>query len=829
MIRLALAAPLALLTFTTALAQPAPPAQAPLTSAPLKLEQIMADPDWIAGQIQVPGEFEEGGGAPYFSVDGKSIYYKLKRSGSPVFDLHRIDLAENKDSLVDATAMADADGSHTVYDAGNTHAAFVRNGEVFLRDLRSGATAQMTRDGQRHGDLQFSADGRLLSFHSGDDWFVHDLASGTTAPAAVLKTENDPDAAPKDDVLRAEQLRLFTTLQKMDKDKKESREHAQAMQRGDASRAPLPFWLGDKVKLVDTELSPDARWLLAVTVPKDYERGEQAKLIRYVTDTGYPEFESLRRDAGRNPPPPQTLWLFDLAKHTQAKIDVDGLPGIHDDPLAAVRAENEKAGLLKAPATEKADARRSKRGRADKSAKSKKTRDLEIAGIEFSRDGAHAAVQLRAIDNKDRWLVTLDPSHLQLALQQRLHDDAWINWNFNEFGWESDSRTLWYVSEESGYAQLYAKPIDGKARQLTHGKFEVSRPQLSTDGRWFYVRANAEQPWAYDVYRIGIDGGELHRITHYRGLDMFALSHYGSKLLIAHSTPYIPPQLAVVNADGSGNPHELTDTRTAQYKALDWTAPQYVQVPSTHFKGSIWAKFYAPADYDKSKPHPAVIFVHGAGYLQDVTANWSYYFREQMFANLLLQHGYIVIDMDYRASEGYGRAWRTAIYRDMGHPELEDLLDGKAWMVKNWNADPKRVGIYGGSYGGYMTLMALFRAPGEFAAGAALRPVSDWMLYDDGYTSDILNRPQDDPMAYRRSSPIEFAANLRDPLLVCHGVIDNNVMFQDTARLYERLIELHKDNFNLSIYPLDRHGFVNADSWLDEYKRIYKLFEANLK
>ncbi len=97
-----------------------------------------------------------------------------------------------------------------------------------------------------------------------------------------------------------------------------------------------------------------------------------------------------------------------------------------------------------------------------------------------------------------------------------------------------------------------------------------------------------------------------------------------------------------------------------------------------------------------------------------------------MFHNLLLQHGYVVIDMDYRASAGYGRDWRTAIYRDMGHPELEDLLDGKAWLVKNWNADPKRVGIYGGSYGGFMTLMAMFRAPGEFAAGAALRPVGDW-------------------------------------------------------------------------------------------------------
>ena len=253
-----------------------------------------------------------------------------------------------------------------------------------------------------------------------------------------------------------------------------------------------------------------------------------------------------------------------------------------------------------------------------------------------------------------------------------------------------------------------------------------------------------------------------------------------------------------------------------------------MQVPSTHFKGSIWAKFYAPAKFDKSAKHPAVMFVHGAGYTQNVHEQWPYYFREQMFHNLLLQKGYVVLDMDYRASEGYGRDWRTAIYRQMGHPELDDLLDGKQWLVDNYNVDPKRIGIYGGSYGGFMTLMALFRAPGEFAAGAALRPVTDWTQYNHEYTSNILNDPQIDPIAYARSSPIEFADGLKDSLLICHGVIDDNVLFEDSMRLYQRLIELHKDDFTISPYPLDRHGFTNADSWLDEYKRIYRLFETKI-
>ena len=141
----------------------------------------------------------------------------------------------------------------------------------------------------------------------------------------------------------------------------------------------------------------------------------------------------------------------------------------------------------------------------------------------------------------------------------------------------------------------------------------------------------------------------------------------------------------------------------------------------------------------------------------------------------------------------------------------------------------QRIGIYGGSYGGFITLMAMFTQPGVFAAGAALRPVTDWAHYNDSYTSNILNRPQDDPEAYRRSSPIYFAEGLEGALLICHGMVDTNVHFQDTVRLAQRLIELRKENWEVALYPVEGHGFQNATSWADEYKRIFKLFESNLK
>jgi dipeptidyl aminopeptidase/acylaminoacyl peptidase len=610
--------------------------------------------------------------------------------------------------------------------------------------------------------------------------------------------------------------------------------HGDEFAKGDPTRAPLPFHLGDEIKLEGTSLSPDGRWLLVVTSPKAHEGGKQGKLQRFVTESGYEEQEDERTRVGRADPAPQSLLLLDLARHTQSALAFDDLPGIHDDPLKAVREENAKAKPAAAASDDKKAGKDKDKDKKDDAPKARAVRivaggeDGGGGGIVWSDDGKALAIQIRAIDNKDRWIATVDFDRAKLVNQHRLTDAAWINWNFNEFGWERDNRTLWYVSEESGYAQLYTKAPGARATALTSGRFEVSSPALSPDGKWFYLRANVEAPYSYDVYRVAIAGGKLERVTAFKGMQQFALSPDGRQLAVLHSSAYIPAQLAVVTIDG-GAVRELTDTRTAEYKARQWVEPAIVEVPSTHVKQPIYAKFYKPKDFDASKKHPAVMFVHGAGYTQNVHMQFPYYFREQMFHNLLLEHGYVVLDMDYRASEGYGRDWRTAIYRNMGHPELEDLVDGVHWLEQNASADPQRVGVYGGSYGGFMTLMAMFRAPDVFKAGAALRPVTDGAQYNHEYTSNILNTPQLDPIAYQRSSPIEFADGLHGSLLIAHGMIDDNVLFEDSVRLYQKLIELHKDDFELAGYPLDRHGFTHADSWLDEYKRIYKLFEANLK
>jgi dipeptidyl aminopeptidase/acylaminoacyl peptidase len=299
-------------------------------------------------------------------------------------------------------------------------------------------------------------------------------------------------------------------------------------------------------------------------------------------------------------------------------------------------------------------------------------------------------------------------------------------------------------------------------------------------------------------------------------------------LVYSYSTK--PPEVYLMTNRPGAAATRITTSPTAEWQSFDWIDPKVLTFKARD-GADVYARLYTPemigARRDPS--HPGVVFVHGAGYTQNAHKYWASYFREYMFHNLLAARGYVVLDVDYRASSGYGRDWRTAIYRHMGGKDLDDIVDGAKYLVAAEHVDPKRLGVYGGSYGGFITLMAMFTTPDVFAAGAALRPVTDWAHYNHTYTSNILNVPQADAEAYRRSSPIYFADGLKGALLICHGMVDTNVMFQDSVRLVQRLIELGKTNWQFAPYPVENHTFERASSWADEYRRILALFEDNLR
>jgi len=309
-------------------------------------------------------------------------------------------------------------------------------------------------------------------------------------------------------------------------------------------------------------------------------------------------------------------------------------------------------------------------------------------------------------------------------------------------------------------------------------------------------------------------------------------------LLYERSAWNQPGELSTYKLAPTGSPHHLTarvtETVPSAFYTRKWSEPKFLEIPSRD-KKMIPAKIYLPIGFSSAAKtkYPMVVFVHGAGYLQNVINGWNNYYREFMFNELLTQKGYVVLDIDYRGSAGYGRDWRTDVYDFLGGKDYDDHIDSIDYMVANYSVNPAKVGVYGGSYGGFMAAMLATRAPDKIAAAAALRPVFDWKNYyasSPGYTAQRLGFPDKNPEAYKRSSPITYADKLERPLLILHGMSDDNVHVQDSIQMMEKLIRLGKTQyFETMLYPSENHGFVRPESWTDEYERILAFFEKHLK
>ncbi|MBZ9613622.1 S9 family peptidase [Rheinheimera maricola] len=777
------------------------------TATTLSLEQIMADPDWLGRQPE----------AAHWSADSTQVYYQRKRQGSELRDWYARPLnGSDNGSLVSAGALHLIGSDDAVYNRDRSMQAWIFEGDVFVRNMLSGELTQLTRDNAQQTAAEFLLDGRL-AYREGWTYFAHNLTTGLRTELASLKTEAKPKGPAKPaGYLAQEQHKLIEFVALEQKNAEQRYAARQQLQKENASLPAAAFYLGKDQHIVAASLSPKADYLL-VSVRKSSKRNDKDIMPNYITGNGDIAAEQVRARVNDVIPQPQRLLLLNLQDGSSTELSYSSLPGYNEDVLAKVKAENAKA-----------------QGEKYKSAKV--IRDIGLmtdwywsqSAMRWHSSGEQVALMLKALDNKDRWIATVDLQKKVLVPQHRLHDEAWVNYAFNDYGWLNNSSSLYYLSEESGYAHLYLKPLNGKAKKLTSGTFEVSSPVLTHNDNYIYFQANVNHPGNYEVFRTELSSGNLQQLTRLGGSTSFTLSPDEQKLLLNFSTNLSPNELYVADAKPEATVAQLTDTISEQFKQLPLVAPQIVAVPSSHGEQPVFSKVYYPADYQQGEARRAVVFNHGAGYLQNSDLGWSGYFREFLFHNLLVQQGYVVMDMDYRASKGYGRDWRTAIYRRMGTPEIEDLVDGVNWMVANANVDRNRIGTYGGSYGGFMTFMALFKEPELFQAGAALRPVSDWAYYNHAYTSNILNTPAIDPIAYERSSPIYFTQGLTKPLLINAPMVDDNVFFQDVVRLVQRLIEQENINFETAIYPVEPHGFRQPSSWLDEYRRIYKLFEQNL-
>jgi dipeptidyl aminopeptidase/acylaminoacyl peptidase len=755
----------------------------------LTVETIMQDPKWM-------------GAAPntvFWSEDGEWVYFEWQRDGDKDDSLYVVRATGGAPRRVSIEERKKLPSRFGAYTKDYRQKVYSKSGDIFVYDVRKKSERQITRTVAAESNPRFSFDEKKVTFERDGNLFMLHLESSDEIQLTNLQRSSRPREETRTALqkyLENQQLELFDVVRK----RKEDREANRRLQEALEIKKPKPYYLGQK-NVSSLLLSPDENYITFITsqMPSDAKR---TIVPSYVTESGFTEDIQARPKVGE----PQTsfeFYVYDVKRDSVLIVKPDVVSGVIPP-----------------------------KGESDTTKTKPSARPVRYDGPHWSSDGKNGFVQLWSQDNKDRWIVMLEVAHARFGtLLDRQTDSAWVGGpgisffgGANIVGWMPDSKRIYCQSEADGWSHLYTITMDGKTKvQLTKGKFEIYEPRISRDKkRWFFA-SNEAHFGERHFYTMPLDGGGRTRITTTEGRNDVVVSPREDRLAILHSFSNKMPELYLADNRPGARATPITDSPSKEFRSYDWRAPEVLTFKARD-GADVPARVYKP-----EKPNgAAVIFVHGAGYLQNAHKWWSSYFREYMFHNLLADRGYTVMDIDYRASAGLGRDWRTAIYRYMGGKDLDDHVDAAKWLVEQQAIDPKRIGIYGGSYGGFITFMAMFTAPDVFAAGAALRPVTDWAHYNHGYTSNILNIPQEDSVAYRRSSPIYHADGLKGALLICHGVVDVNVHFQDAVRVVQRLIELKKENWEMAIYPVEDHGFREPTSWMDEYKRILKLFESNL-
>lgn len=764
----------------------------------LTVEKIMRDPKWMG---VAPSDIQ-------WDLNSRNIYFNWNPDKLNEDQLYQISIDKHLPVKSAEELSRILKRNSVSYSKDRSKALFERNGDIFLLAIANGQETALTKTMDRESNPVFSKDESKVLFQRGDNLFSLEINGGSLVQLSnFTRNRNRPEMplSKQDQWLRKDQIGEFDIIKKRENERKNNEQKNKL----NAIKGPKEFYLDERSMLIGLNMSPDEKYI-AFRIMKRAEGNKNTHVPNYVTTSGYTEDIPGRTKVG-NTLSENEGFIYDIQRDTIYAVITKDIPGIKDLP----------------------DYVKDYPKQLEERTKKNEDRKVSINIPVWNADGTKAVVVVSALDNKDRWIMNLDQQSGKLSLLDRQRDEAWIGgpgiggfFGTGNLAW-IDNSTFYFQSEASGYSHIYTMNINtGEKKQITSGKYEVQSLRLSNDKKSFYFSANMEHPGITHYYRIPVSGGTFVKLSSMKGGNEVSLSPDERWLAIRYSYSNKPWELYLQENKPGAKAKQITSSVSAEFKSYAWREPQMVKF-TNRYGADVYARVYTPEKPAPTKP--AVVFVHGAGYLQNVHYWWSQYFREYMFNNLLADNGYTVIDIDYTASSGYGRDHRTGIYRHMGGKDLSDNVDGVKMLVEKYGVNPENVGIYGGSYGGFMTLMGLFNAPEVFKSGGALRSVTDWAHYNHGYTANILNEPADDEIAYKRSSPIYFAEGLKGNLLMAHGMVDVNVHFQDIVRLSQRLIELKKDKWELAVYPVEDHAFVEPSSWTDEYKRIYKLFEATLK
>jgi len=448
--------------------------------------------------------------------------------------------------------------------------------------------------------------------------------------------------------------------------------------------------------------------------------------------------------------------------------------------------------------------------------------DIYFPRVAWTPDGRLAVERLdRSQTHLD--LLVCDPATGAARRLLGESDPYWINIG-DDWRFLPDGRLLW-GSERDGYRHLYLyAPDGGLIRRVTDGGWAVASLEAvdPKEGVVFFTgsRDGAAQR---HLYRVRLDGSDLTRLTREPGWHRVTVSGATGGWVDSRSTAVDPPRVTVRRPDGT----VAATLDESAAKAIDGTPAARVEfhdVPADDGT-RLPAVMTLPPDFDPSRRYPVLVYVYGGPHAQNVRDDWGG--TRALWHRMMAARGYIVWTLDNRGAGGYGHAWETPIHHVMGRVELSDQLAGVAWLKTRPYVDPARIGIWGWSYGGYMTLYALFNAPDAFTTGVAVAPVTDWRDYDTIYTERYMGTPSENPDGYRDSSPINAAENLKAPLLLVHGSADDNVHMQNSVQLLDRLIAADRP-VRFMLYPGKNHGIPGAEARTHLFEMITRYIEDHL-
>ncbi|MEO1450688.1 MAG: DPP IV N-terminal domain-containing protein, partial [Bacteroidota bacterium] len=617
----------------------------------LTIPHIMRDPLWMGSSPQ----------QAYWNPAGKDVIFLWNPDQKDADSLYHWAFGMEAPEKMEPAARNMRVPARATFSQDRRHALFIRNGNLFWADLRKNTQRQLTATNQRISNPQFLQAENLISFRSGNNLYTLNLESGlieqlTDFQPGSASKEGKGQKNDQEGWVNQEELRLIEVLGERKAKRERSRKANRKAREG---QGPVPYFLKNK-RVENLVLSPDGRYV-TFRLRKDAQ-SKRTEVPTYIVEEGYADMLSARPKVGSK----QATYEFgimDLERDSSYLVSTTRIPGIKRLPefmreyMVASRSENETL-------------------------EGEKERPVIVHGPKWSTDGAHAVVVVRSQDFKDRWIMALDAATGNLRLLDHQRDEAWVGgpgiqrWLFTpgDFGWLPDNENIWFISEESGYAHLTTVNLEtGKKKSLTDGEFEVFNPKISQDGKSWYFTASKTHPGERHFYRMPIKGGKMEQLTSLPGSNLAQLSPDEKHLLIRHSTANQPWDLYIQPNEAGATAQQITQSTTEEFAAYNWRTPEFVSFEAKDGQ-DVYARLYRPKS--PQRQGPAVIFVHGAGYLQNAHKWWSSYFREYMFHNFLVDRGYTVLDIDYRGSAGYGRDWRTGIYRHMGGLDLSDHVDG---------------------------------------------------------------------------------------------------------------------------------------------------------